>query len=202
MNEVEIGKIGRKFYQIDRRRKFAIPTEFTLSYANIDFYEEHCCASNLRLTGAFAEYNSEQIEMYKNQIFMNNISTSVSINDIANINISDMNPIYININGMIISIDDITRGHITYSYQGTDENFCTSSIVEEFTIARFIRLLEETYVDFEYYIAVNMYEELDEININADKVLFVFLFNLMMNTFIDIDTFEQVKNDIIEDILV
>jgi len=202
MNEVEIGKIGRTFYQIDRKRKFAIPTEFTLSDANIDFYEEHCCASNLRLTGAFAEYSSEQIETYKNQIFMNNIATSISINDIANLDVSNMNPIYININGMIISIDDITRGSVSYSYQGTDDNFCTSSIVEEFTIARFIRLLEETYVDFEYYIETNMYEELNGLDINTDKVLFVFLFNLMMNTFIDIDTFEQVKNDIIEDILV
>lgn len=34
---IEIAKIGKSFYKVDRKRKFAIPTEFILSDATSIF---------------------------------------------------------------------------------------------------------------------------------------------------------------------
>jgi len=202
MNEIEIAKIGESFYQVDRRKKLAIPTEFILSDANMDFYEEHCCTSNIKLKSAFSEYSKELVDKYTNTISINSGDSSVSIDDIAEINIDSLPEIYVNINGMIITIDCISCGEFTYSYQSVDEDFCTTSIVKDYlTTCSFIRLLEEVYIDFEYYLESYPYEDIDDKLLTADKLLFVFLFNLMLNTYIDTDTVEQVKNDIIEAIL-
>lgn len=162
------------------------------------FYEDHCCTSNIHLHDAFSEYDKDIIQKLDDTINMNS-NIQIDIDSLATIDLYEMSPIHINLNGMIISINYIEDWRIQYSYHSSDENYCSLSIVKDMRISKFIRLLEEIWQDFDYYVSSIIY---GNDGLTTDKVLFAFIYNLMQNnTFINEDVLEETKFSIIENIL-
>ena len=203
---ISIARVGKRFYDINKGKRLVTEVNFRMKNVTEEEHDKYFDELDIKIVSPFDEFSDDDVEKYRDLFMVEDTYDGgrypLCISTILKqVDFNTMPKIYVNVDGKIISIRSIVNGNAQCKFNGSDDVYMTSRI-KDYTILSFIRMLKETHLDFEYYLEsyslTSKYE-----GITADKLLFIFLFNLLCRDIVIItdDDIEGVKEAIIDSLI-